>query len=204
MLKFSCVILFGKHYFSPLNTFMRKGRIWSRIWIFELDTDPYLWLMDPVCPKTCGSGSPTLSHSQKQSPPLQVTHSEPEGHHCKVLALEANIWDGGKTVHVVFKNLSRFCCRYWGTGKGWGHGVGEEPLSPLTTTLFSSWSVNISFKDDVTVILLLGASRLGSFIKENDWYFLYLEISSSLYLQNPYCAPQISRANLPTSSTSFH
>ncbi len=30
-------ILFCKHYFSPLNTILRK----------EEDLDPYLWLMDP-------------------------------------------------------------------------------------------------------------------------------------------------------------
>ncbi len=35
--KFCAKILFCKHYFSPLNTFMRKGK----------DPDPYLWLMDP-------------------------------------------------------------------------------------------------------------------------------------------------------------
>ncbi len=42
------------HYFSPLNTFMRKGK--------DPDPDPYIWLMDPDPrgPKTCGSGSPTL------------------------------------------------------------------------------------------------------------------------------------------------
>jgi hypothetical protein len=38
-------MLFYKHYFSPLNTFMRK----------EKDPDPYLRLMDPGGPKTCGS-----------------------------------------------------------------------------------------------------------------------------------------------------
>ncbi len=41
--KFCVKILFFKHYFSPLNTFMRKRK------------DP-----DPGGPKTCGSGSPTL------------------------------------------------------------------------------------------------------------------------------------------------
>jgi hypothetical protein len=49
-----CKILFCRHYFSPLNTFVRK----------EKDPDPYIWLMDPDPggPKTCGSpgsGSPT-------------------------------------------------------------------------------------------------------------------------------------------------
>jgi hypothetical protein len=37
LLKFCVKILFGKHYFSPLNTFVRKGK----------DPDPGLWLMDP-------------------------------------------------------------------------------------------------------------------------------------------------------------
>ncbi len=53
-----CVrILFWKHYFSPLNTFMRKGK--------DSDLNQDLWLMDldPGDPKTCGSGSPTLGKS---------------------------------------------------------------------------------------------------------------------------------------------
>ena len=53
MLKFCVKILFCKHCFSPLNTFMRKGK----------DPNPYLWLMDPdrEGPKTCrSSGSQTL------------------------------------------------------------------------------------------------------------------------------------------------
>ncbi len=49
-------ILFCKHYFSPLDTFMRKGKD------PEPDPDPYFGLMDPDQggPKTCGSGSATL------------------------------------------------------------------------------------------------------------------------------------------------
>ena len=49
-------MLFCRHYFSPLNTFMRKGKD------TEPEPDPHLWLMDPDPggPKTCGSGSPTL------------------------------------------------------------------------------------------------------------------------------------------------
>ncbi len=42
LLKFSCNILFCKHYFSPLNTFMRKGK----------DPDPY-----GTVPLTNGYGS---------------------------------------------------------------------------------------------------------------------------------------------------
>ncbi len=34
-----CKIFFGKHYFSPLNIFMRKGK--------DPEPDPYFWLMDP-------------------------------------------------------------------------------------------------------------------------------------------------------------
>ncbi len=47
LLKFCFKILFCEHYFSLLNTLMRKGK----------DPDPYLWLMDPDPdgPKTCGS-----------------------------------------------------------------------------------------------------------------------------------------------------
>ncbi len=54
--KFCVKILFCTHYFSPLNTSMRKGK----------DPDPYLWLMDPDGPKTCGSGSPTLAVTCRQ------------------------------------------------------------------------------------------------------------------------------------------
>jgi hypothetical protein len=57
LLKFCVKILFCRHYFSPLNTFMRKRK----------DSDPNLLLMDPDPdqggPKTygsCGCGSPTL------------------------------------------------------------------------------------------------------------------------------------------------
>jgi hypothetical protein len=51
LLNFCVKILFCKHYFIPLNTFMRKK-----------DPDPYLWLMDPDPggPKPCGSVSTTL------------------------------------------------------------------------------------------------------------------------------------------------
>ncbi len=42
--------LFCKHYFSSINTFMRKGK----------DPDPYLMNPDPRGPKTSGSGSLTL------------------------------------------------------------------------------------------------------------------------------------------------
>jgi hypothetical protein len=52
-------MLFCRHYFSPLNTFVRKGK--------DPDPDLYLQLMDPDPggPKTCGSGSgsPTLFFS---------------------------------------------------------------------------------------------------------------------------------------------
>ncbi len=61
LLKLCIKILFCKHYFSPLNTFMRKGK----------DPDLFLWLIrlinpDPGGPKTCrsrgsGSGFPTLT-----------------------------------------------------------------------------------------------------------------------------------------------
>ncbi len=57
--KFCANILLCKHYFSPLNTFLRKGRI--RI------PEPYLWLMDPdpggpkICGSGFGSGSPTVT-----------------------------------------------------------------------------------------------------------------------------------------------
>jgi hypothetical protein len=49
-----------RHYFSPLNSFMRKATD------PEPDPDPYLWQMDPDPggPKTRGSGSPTLIFTQ--------------------------------------------------------------------------------------------------------------------------------------------
>ncbi len=62
LLKVCVRFLFCRHFFSPLNTLMRKGK----------DPDPYLWLLDPDPnpggPKTCGSsssgsGSPTLLFS---------------------------------------------------------------------------------------------------------------------------------------------
>ena len=61
MLKF----YFVKHYFSPLNTSMEKGKH------LEPDPDPYLRLVDPDPggPKTCGScgsGSPALQNSRNQ------------------------------------------------------------------------------------------------------------------------------------------
>ncbi len=56
LLKFCVKMLFCRHYFSLLNTFMRKGK--------DPDPDPYIGLMDPDPggPETCGSGSgsPTL------------------------------------------------------------------------------------------------------------------------------------------------
>jgi hypothetical protein len=52
-------MLYFRHFFSPLNTFMIKEKD------PEPEPDPYLWLMDPEGPKTCGSesGSPTLFFS---------------------------------------------------------------------------------------------------------------------------------------------
>jgi hypothetical protein len=51
-----------------------------------------------------------------------------------------------KNVHVVFKFV---CCR-----KGWG----LEEVTPPPLPLFPGWSVDISLRDDLTVILLLGVS----------------------------------------------
>ncbi len=55
------LISFGKHYFSPLNTFMRKGK----------DPDPYLCLTDPNPrgQKTCGFryGSPIQNKAAKKT-----------------------------------------------------------------------------------------------------------------------------------------
>jgi hypothetical protein len=61
--KFCVKILFCKHYFSPLNVFIRNGKDLGP------EQHPYLWLTDsdPGGPKTCGSGSrcPTLVESIK-------------------------------------------------------------------------------------------------------------------------------------------
>ncbi len=61
---------------------------------------------------------------------------------------------GGKTVHVVLKYLFRSLLQ-----KRVG-GVGRSNSFALITTFFPSWSPYILFKDDVTVILLLGVSFL--------------------------------------------
>ncbi len=57
-------MLFCRHYFSPLNTFMRKGK----------DPNPHFWLMDPdpKGPKICGSCR-FGSGSESGSPTLPVT-----------------------------------------------------------------------------------------------------------------------------------
>jgi hypothetical protein len=39
-------MLFSRHYYSPLNTFIGKVK----------DPDPYLALVDPEGPKTCDTG----------------------------------------------------------------------------------------------------------------------------------------------------
>jgi hypothetical protein len=45
-------------------------------------------------------------------------------------------------------------------GKRWGRGGSN--VSPVIPTIFDSRSVDISFKDDVTVILLLGVSSMSA------------------------------------------
>jgi hypothetical protein len=60
---------------------------------------------------------------------------------------EANIQSGGKNVHVGIIYLSRNLLVERG-------GVGGVTPPPYATTLFPSWPVDISFKDDVTIILL--------------------------------------------------
>jgi hypothetical protein len=59
-------MLFCKHYFSPLNTFMRK----------EKNPDPYLCITDPDPGglKTCGSGSPTLVNNVRLGPVGERDH----------------------------------------------------------------------------------------------------------------------------------
>ncbi len=79
LLKFCVKILFCRHYFSPLNTFMRKGK--DPDLEPEPDPDPYLWLMDldPGGPKTCGSsgsGSPTLVQALAELVDASLTMDE--------------------------------------------------------------------------------------------------------------------------------
>ncbi len=61
--KILCKILIFKHYFSLLNTLMRKGKDPNP------DPVPYRWLMDPDPwgPKTCGCGSGSGSLTRCQS-----------------------------------------------------------------------------------------------------------------------------------------
>jgi len=75
-LKLCVKILFCRHYFSPLNTSMRKGKD------PEPDSVPYLWLMDPDPggPKTsgsCGSGSGFLSRPTTREKNYQAKRSPP-------------------------------------------------------------------------------------------------------------------------------
>ncbi len=63
---------------------------------------------------------------------------------------ETNIRGGGKTVNVVFIYLSRSLLVE--RDEGWRSNT--SPHS--STTPFPSWSVFISCKDDVTVLLLIG------------------------------------------------
>jgi hypothetical protein len=66
---------------------------------------------------------------------------------------EENIRDGGKTVHVVFKYLSRSLLL-----KGVGAGAVSPPSHPHHQLI--SQLIRISFKDDITIILLLSVSFL--------------------------------------------
>jgi hypothetical protein len=67
---------------------------------------------------------------------------------------------GGKPVHVVFKYLFRSLLYSISRG-GDGRRYASPSPPPFTSTLFPSWSGDISFKDDVNVILLLGVSYMA-------------------------------------------
>ncbi len=58
LLTCSLKMLFCRHYFSPLNTFMRKGK--------DPEPDPCIWIMDPEGPKTCGP-NPDPQHCWQDS-----------------------------------------------------------------------------------------------------------------------------------------
>ncbi len=62
LLKFCVKILFCKHYFSPLNTFMRKGK--------DPDPDSYLWLKNGS-----GSGRPKNIQIRSRIPNTAITIS---------------------------------------------------------------------------------------------------------------------------------
>jgi hypothetical protein len=68
---------------------------------------------------------------------------------------EANIRGDGKPLTSSFNICPEACC-----GKGCFVGTGRVTPSLLITTLFPSLFIDISFEDDVTVILLL----LGVFL----------------------------------------
>ncbi len=61
------------------------------------------------------------------------------------------IFEEGKPYTSSLNFCPEACCR-----KGWVWA--EKHTHPLTTTLFPSWSMDISFKDVVTFILLLDDS----------------------------------------------
>ncbi len=107
---------------------------------------------------------------------------------------KANIQDGGNAVHVVFKYLSRSLL--W-------KGVRVTGDERLPTTLFPNWSVIIKFKDDVTIILLLGISFIlvyfecgeGGDLRESkpqDRAVFVLPITITLSPQNPPPHPSAS------------
>ncbi len=76
LLKFCVKFLFCRHYLSPLNTSMRKGKDPDPdLWIMDPEPDTDLWLMDPDpgTPETCGSGSPTFN----KGPSFRRAYYEP-------------------------------------------------------------------------------------------------------------------------------
>ncbi len=102
-------MLFCRHYFSPLNTFMRKGN--------DPDPDPHLWLMDPDPggPKTCGScgsGFPTLFKNIVYNPPTQFHETLVEV--SRLILIHQKI---SQLPHTVHHNLmtSLTCTIVWNT-----------------------------------------------------------------------------------------
>ncbi len=98
------------HYFSPLNTFMRKGK--------DPEPDPYLWPMDPDPggPKTCGSGSG--SGSPKKLLPLKQSFNLWTVISCTTFYVNEQRTLKNKICMLRLKKYcSRFGFDYSGTGK---------------------------------------------------------------------------------------
>jgi hypothetical protein len=93
-----------------------------------------------------------------QAPVLRLAESSPWNRYKHGLRVEEKSFTSSSNI------CQEVCC----TVDRWGQA--RSNTSPLTTTLYRSWSLCFSYEDDVTVILLLGVPSLVS------RYFLSTEI----------------------------